>query len=264
MSDGASDVQREAQRQQALLRALWRQGELPAGLAGTAAQRDMGLGVYRANAGAHAERALASACPTLAALIGPEALAGLARTVWAAQPPQRGDLAEFATAVPAFVEADAQLADWPYLADVARLDLAVQRIERAAEAPAQPAGLALLAETDPSGLWLRPRDGLLLLRSRFPVASIWQAHRTPEPEAALAMLDLTQPEAALVWRDGWRGAVAALTPAAAGFTAALLGGADLGTALDAADAGFDFTAWLTQALQQQWFIAVEGLAPAGR
>lgn len=262
MSDATRNTADELARQQALLAALWRQAPLPAGLTGRAGRRDAGLGVYRANAGAHAERALASACPTLADLIGDTALAGLARALWQARPPARGDLAEFGEAVPGFIEADAQLADWPYLADVARLDLAVQRIERASDVPPMPAGLALLAEADPAALWLRARPGLALLRSRWPVASIWQAHRAPGTESALAALDLAQPEAALVWREGWRGAVARLDETAAAFTAALLGGASLGSALAAAPAGFDFTAWLTQALQQQWWCAVEASSPA--
>lgn len=270
MSDAGRNIPTELARQQALLRALWRQGELPEALAGLAAAPGgqgaglaAGLEVYRANAGAHAERALASACPTLAALIGEEALAGLARALWQACPPARGDLAAFALAAPGFIDEDPQLAAWPYLADVARLDLAVQALERAADGPAQPAGLARLAECDPAALWLRARPGLTLQRSRWPIASIWQAHQGPDVAVALATLDLDQPEAALVWRDGWRGAVARLDEPQAAFTEAVLGGASLGAALEAAPPDLDFTAWLTQALQQQWFIAVEGAAPAG-
>lgn len=276
MSDAGRNIDTELARQQALLRALWRQGDLPDGMAALAAAsdgreaglavsggREAGLAVYRANAGAHAERALASACPTLAALVGDEALAGLARALWQACPPTRGDLAAFALAAPGFIAGDAQLADWPYLADVARLDLAVQAIERAADAPAQPEGLPLLAERDPVALWLRPRPGLALLRSRWPIASIWQAHQTPDPANAVAALDLQQAEAALVWRKGWRGAVALLDEPQAAFTDAVLGGASLGAALDVASPDLDFTAWLTQALQQQWFVAVEAPAPGG-
>ena len=107
------------------------------------------LAAYRGNASAIAERALASAFPTVQQLLGDESFALLARALWHHAPPQRGDLACWGDALPGWIERDAQLADEPYLADVARVDWAVHTIEQAADVEPPAAGLALLAEHDP-------------------------------------------------------------------------------------------------------------------
>ena len=58
-----------------------------------------GLQAYRANASALAQRALLFAYPVLQQLIGDEAFAMLARDLWAAHPPERGDLAQWGAAL---------------------------------------------------------------------------------------------------------------------------------------------------------------------
>ena len=64
---------KEALRQQMLLRALWRDdAALQGWVRGPSLQ---GLTAYRSNAGALAERALGSAYPTIAALVGTAVLA---------------------------------------------------------------------------------------------------------------------------------------------------------------------------------------------
>jgi hypothetical protein len=128
MNEGDDDpaLQREQRRQQALLQALWQPQQQHGSLTdwlrapGTALTQ-RGLQAYAANAGASAERALAASFPTVQALVGDEAFAGLARACWRALPPERGDLACFGAALPGFIEADTLLADVPYLADCARL-----------------------------------------------------------------------------------------------------------------------------------------------
>jgi hypothetical protein len=95
-----------------------------------------GLQAYRANAGALAERALAAAYPDRAQLLGDESFAGMARAYWHHHAPVLGDVARWGAELPAFIAAAEQLAEEPYLADVARLDWAVHMAQSAADGPA--------------------------------------------------------------------------------------------------------------------------------
>ncbi len=274
MTASATPASLELQRQQRLLQSLWQvapdvppEPPLSAWLADTPERQARGLRAYRGNARATAARALAVAFPTVAALLGDETFNAVAAGHWQSHPPSCGDLAQFGADFASALGADAQLADLPYLADVARLDWAVHRCAGAADPPTEVAGLALLAEADPAGLRLRFCPGLGLLRSAWPLVSIWLAHPLPDhcasttDRAALMAvarqaLARQQAETALVWRSGWRPQVQALDEAAADFTDALIVGAALAGALDRAGNAFDFEAWLISALRQGWIAAV--------
>lgn len=252
MSDA---IAREAARQRWLLQAL-RSADTPpdAGdwLAGPPERRQAGLRAYQANAAASAQRALAAACPTIEQLLGEAAFAALAQALWQAAPPQRGDLAAWGGALPGFIAGDAQLAEEPYLADLARLDWAVHLARHAADDDAPVAGLGLLGSADASGVWLRLRAGHAVLRSAHPVHTLWAAHQTDGADrftAARAALVRGQGEAVRIRRDGWAVAVEAIDPATAGFEADLLRGGSLGDALDAAAPGFAFDGWLVDSLR---------------
>jgi hypothetical protein len=67
-------------------------------------------------------------------------------------------------------------------------------------------------------------------------------------------------ETALIAREGWRASVVAVDEPGAVFFEALLQGADLARALDAAGAAFAFDRWLADALRQQWLRAIERAA----
>lgn len=253
----------EALRQRMLLRALWgdaRPGVVAGWLRGAPKR---GLQVYRANAGALAGRALAAACPTVAQLVGDESFAALARAFWAAAAPERGDIAMWGEALGDFIAEAPQLAEEPYLADVARLDWAVHVAQQAADSPTAPAGLELLGLADPAAIGLRLVHGTALLRSPHPVASIWLAHRSDAADRfdpVRAAFARGGGESALVWRDGFRPAVSALPEPAARFTARVIDGDSLAHALEQAGPDFAFDHWLQQALQQRWLRAVEHCA----
>lgn len=247
----------EQRRQQALLDALARRpgpGPVDPPLAPWMAPAGLarGLAAYRANAAATAARTLAAAYPTVALAVGPDALAALARALWAQEAPRRGDLAEWGGTLAAFIDAD-PLDDAPWLADLARLDWAVQGAERAADepSPVDPAALAPLADTDPDVLRLRWRAGTAVVTSRWPIVTLRAAHAGSAAERAAvvpAALVAAGAEAALVWRRGWQVEVTAISAAEAAFTAHLLAGATLGQALQRGGAGWAdgtaFEAWL--------------------
>lgn len=269
---------RESERQQLLLGVLGRT-TAPAALAGWAGdglRLHRGLQVYRANAGALAERALAAAYPVMAQLLGAESFAQLARALWQQQPPMQGDvatwgagladfLADFLANAASAVDAEG-LAGEPYLPDVARLEWAAHLAASAADAEPPPGAFDRLADTDPAALWLRPRPGTALLRSPHPVASIWFAHQAQAAASAdrfaavRAAFARGQAESALVWRQGWQVQVAALDGDDATFTHALLQGQTLGAALSGLSdrPGFRFETWLVATLTRGWLLGASG------
>ena len=270
---------REAERQQRLVAAL----AAPAGsveaaeaeaalapwLAAPVPGRAPILAVLRANARVQAARALAAAYPAVAAALGDEAFASLARRHWLEHPPASGDLGDWGEALPAALGADALLQDWPWLPDLARLDWAIHRCERAADAPPGPPLLDALASAEPEALGLQFTPGAVVVASGWPIATLrgavgaaddWSptlahpdeaadaqtqvharpgepsqvAHALSQPEAmAQAALARHQAERVIVWRPPGehRAHTTVLAPADAACAATLLAGGSLDQAL---------------------------------
>ena len=255
MNTGAR--QAEAERQRALLAAILAPRADAAALAlrETGERAARGLSAYRANAEALAVRALAAACGSLRAMLGEEDFVHLAAEFWRAHPPRHGDLGEWGGDVGDWLDAHPALAAWPYLADCARLDLAVHRNERAADADFDADSLGLLASADPAGLSLVLMPGTALVSSRWPIVTIHRAHRSgldADFAAAREAIEHERGEHALVCRNGWRAEVVELDATAARWMRSLLDGKSLAAALESAAAGFDFAAWLAQAIQGRW------------
>lgn len=268
----------ELARQQALLNAL--RTAKPTGLPVAAvalrgrvalhpADRLAGLQAYRANAQAIAERALSAAYPVLARLVGEETMAALARDLWRDHPPTRGDLAWFGAELADQLLAIPELADVPYLADVARLEWAVHRAHTAADPQDGAPDLRALASEDPDALQVRFVDGSACAASTWPVLTVWRVHQVPadaEPDlgAAREALAAGQGEAAWVWRRGHRVDVAELTPAECDFNQDLLAGHALGAALASVSArhpDFSFEHWLLRSLREGWLAGLQPLNP---
>lgn len=265
----------EAQ-QQALLQALLAPGAqavyapLPDGLKHFIANNayptsGRGLNCYQSNAHAVAERALSAAYPVVTAILSADSMAQLARALWHAHPPTRGDLAQWGDTLPSFIANSPQLVDLPWLADVASVEWALHQADGSADQWADLSTLALLAEADPEQLTLRLAPGLQVLRHGHAVAAVVQAHRQPDEahqSAALATLGDTwcppQTEHALVWRVGHQPAqVRAANDAEAAFLTALQTGLPLLPALESCD--LDFATWLPDAVQHGIVLAVEPL-----
>ncbi len=258
--DDVATASREAQRQRALLAAVAGE-EVDPGLTGfaqTGARAAQGLAAYGVNAALVGERALAAAFPTVRTLVGAGDFAHLARGFWRAHPPERGDLGEWGEHFADWLDQRDALAEWPYLGDCARLDFALHRCERAADAAFDGASLALLQSELPSRLQVRLMPGTTLLRSAWPIATIHAAHREAEPDFAPVRTALAarRGEHVLVARAGWRGAVNLIDAPTFEWTQSLLAGADLASALDRAPAGFDFADWLAVALRASWLQGV--------
>lgn len=174
-----------ARKQQALLASLfdWPNEDAIQVIASSADEKwARGLKVYQANGHALACNALRAAYPVVAQLLGEESFDALARALWHAQPPLRGDAAQWGGALPEFVRVSDQLASEPYLPDVAALEWALHLAASAADASADPSSFALLADHDPADLaLLLLSPGCASLGSRYPVVSIVNAHLLATP-----------------------------------------------------------------------------------
>lgn len=256
--------QPEHARQQALLAALWRRqpDESLGSLLQSGPLQARGLQAYRANAGANAERALAADFPVVQALVGAEAFAALARACWSTCAPAKGDMRWFGDALPGFIETEPPLADLPYLADVARLEALLARAESAADVQASPHSFERLADEEPGRLRFVLAPGFAVLRSAYPVVTLWRAHQPHEDAQALfgsaqAALQDGEGETALVWRQDWKGRVHAMDAPDAAWAEALQSGISLGEALARPPESFNFEPWLLQALPNGWVLGVQ-------
>ena len=242
-----------AQQQQLLLEALlaWPAGDAIKNIAIEAEDTGArGLKVYQANGHALAHSALQSAYPVIAQLIGGESFGDLACAFWHAQPPTRGDIAQWGGGLPGFLEGSAQLQDEPYLPDVARVEWALHQCAGAIDAEPDLASLGLLTTHEPAQLQLRLAPGCAVVRSAWPVASIVGAHLEGSPSLQEAGAQLRRGEAqdAVVWRSGLRPRVRLALDGEWDALLALLQGKSLADALDAAPA-LDFGQWLPLAVQ---------------
>lgn len=247
---------------------------LAAGDTAQARRAQRGLQAYRANGQVLAERALAATYPVLAQLVGAENFATLARHFRACHPPLCGDMARWGALLGAFIGASAQLADEPYLADVAHLEWLMHLAGSAADVSPDPASFARLASDDPARITLTLGAGVALGASSYPVASIVNAHLTGSPSLQEAGQRLAEGRAehVLVWRQGFRPRVRASTAIENRLLEALMAGRSLLHALNVLDVPdavslpggsavppFDFNAWLGEAVQTGLVLGVHSL-----
>ena len=214
-----------------------------------------GLQVYQANRAVLAARTLASTYPVIAQLIGQTSFEPLARHFWQQHPPQRGDMGQWGAQLPEFLAAASQLADEPFLADVARLEWALHRAASAPDAVLDAASFALLQSGDDAPpVSLALSSGVQTLASLYPVVSIINAHLIGKPtlDHAAAMLRAGLGEHALVWRQGYQPKTRSLSAAEYQLITALKSSSSLDIALNQAvsiEPAFDFNTWLAQAVQ---------------
>ena len=215
-----------------------------------------GLKAYQANGHALALRALQAAYPVMQQLLGDESFADLARALWHAQPPTRGDIAQWGSGLADFLQASAQLQDEPFLPDVARVEWALHQCSGAAAAAPDVATLALLTQREPEQLRLAVAAGTTVLRSAWPVASMVGAHLhgSPSLQEVGAQLRAGVAQDALVWRNGLRAQVRLALPGELDCVAVLLQGGTLAQALDVSPS-LDFGQWLPMAVHSGLVLA---------
>lgn len=226
---------------------------------GDAQRNEQRLALYRGNLTGAWDKTLSSAYPVLKALVGEEFFAALARAYGKAHPSTVGDLNRFGAQFADFLAGFEHVTDYPYFADVARLEWALHCAHYAGNAqPLDPAQLVQLTpdQLDSARLVLHPACSLVA--SDWAVVAIWQAH---QPSSGIALPEeLAARSYGLVVRPQWKADVLELTETAHAALSAIQQGETLGAALDAAlshDEAFDFGAHLRQWMQHAVFTAVD-------
>ena len=202
---------------------------VPAGLRQPAQRR---FDVHRNNRAAGLIDVLDAAFLVVRHLVGAEFFKAAARAYIDREPPRSPVLLLYGQAFGAFLDGFAPAAGAPYLGDVARLEWARLAAYHAADAePLSIARLAAVPEAALSGLRVALHPSLQLLRSRFPVASLWAATSGAD---AVAAVDMTRGEEVAVLRPLLAVEVRVLPPGGHAFIAALVAGANLEAAAEAA------------------------------
>lgn len=204
-------------------------------LAGPADRATQGLAAYCNNVTGNWVNALRASYPVLVRLVGDAFFSAAARRYAAAGRSVSGNLDDYGADFPAWLATDPPAAELPYLADVGRLEWAVQSAYQATDEvaldPAALAALGRLAADDLAALRLRVAAAAQLIASPFPVADIWRAHQQ-DPVPAVPFPP--GPHFALVTRDEHGIAVRPIDGALFTFLAALAANQALGPALAAA------------------------------
>ncbi|MEQ9556305.1 MAG: DNA-binding domain-containing protein [Rhodospirillales bacterium] len=184
--------------------------------------------VYRNNIAMGLREVLTASYPVTNALVGDEFFAETVRAFCASEPPTSPVLAEYGAGLPTFIEGFPPAGSLPYLADVARLEWAWQEAYHAADA--DPADITAVARAgDADGLRFVLHPSVRLVRSEYPVVSIWHAHQGDAQD-----FSAIQPEAerALIVRPRLAVAVHALGADAFEMITMLAEGMPLGRLLD--------------------------------
>ena len=216
------------------------------------------LAVYRHHVLTSLTAALEATFPVVCRLVDPRFFGWLADSSVRAQPPAGPCLFEYGADLAEFIAAFPACAQLPWLADVARLEWAMNAALHAPDAaPLEPEALRTLPPAALARLTLRLDPSVRLLASRWPVDAIWRANQTgvdPAPtvdlDAGGAWLEIRRRDDDVVLR--------ALPPAVFAFRAALAAGRVLEGAVECAldaDAAFDLAGEVRALLDERLLVA---------
>lgn len=201
--------------------------------------------VYRNNVAVSLTEAMEVAFPVIRKLVGDAFFKAMAGVFLRIHPPRSPMLMLYGDAFPGFLEGFGPVGHLGYLADVARLELAIRESYHAADAtPVAPEALQQVAPDALMHLRLGLAPALRVVRSRWPVHAIWLANTRDDAPAPGG-----EAQDVVVTRPAFDPLAAPLGPGGAEFIAALNAGETLGAALGLAGAarpGFDLAATLGQ------------------
>ena len=199
--------------------------------------------VYRNNVAVSLTDALQTAFPVVNKLIGEENFKAIAGLYLRQHPPNSPLMMFYGEDMPAFLSAFEPLQHVKYLADVARLELAMRRSYHAADStPVAAETFQTLPADRLMAATFEFAPAMQLLRSHWPIHAIWRFNmeeNAPQPEA--------KGENVLITRAEFDPVMTTLAPGGGTFVAALQNGETFGKALDATTAqvpDFDLTTTL--------------------
>jgi hypothetical protein len=185
------------------------------------------LAIYRNHHRISLADALAANFPTVAALLGATVFEGAATDFIAAMPPMDPRVSTYGAGFAGFLDAERRLQAVPYIADVARLDWAMNKAERAEDvAVFGAADLERAISRGLADLRLTAHPSLALLRSVYPLLKIRALARSAGDAVSLDDGGVLL----MVWRRGDVVDVAELDAAAYQFVTAMSVGEPLSVA----------------------------------
>ena len=207
------------------------------------------LAIYRHHVFTTLTAALQTTFPVVCRLVDERFFAYAAVRYIQVEPPSGPCLFEYGAGFAAFLDEFPACRALPYLADVARLEWAMQRALHAPDADPLPIeAMQGVAPELAASLTLTIDPSVTFLFSRYPIDRIWRANQADEAEPAV--VDLGAGGAQLeIRRCGDDVVFCAVDPSVFAFRNALAGGADLAAATAealAADSMFDLGKALTE------------------
>ncbi len=192
------------------------------------------FGVYRNNVIVGLINAVAARYPVARKLLWPESFDQIALMYVMKEPPRSPVLLEYGDDFPQFLRSIGQIAAAEYVADIAELESARTRAYHAADAtPMSRNVFTEFAAEELPDMRLMLHPSALLLKSRFPIVTIWETNR----HAGGISICQWIPEAALIARPHLDVTVWRLSRGVYEFLAAIAEGQTIGQAITQASAG---------------------------
>ena len=211
--------------------------------------------VYRNNVVANLADGLCETFPVCLELVGEDFFRAMAGVFIRNHPPESRILTEYGASLPDFIRGFEPAAELPYLADIALLEAARVTAYHSADAdPLMPDSWAAIDPAQLPNAQIEAHPSAQLLRSDFPVFSIWAAH---QGQGDLSDVSLDEAEEVLVLRPQLDVELVNLPPGGAQFLHILMQGVTLGEAAAAAQAQaplFDLAANLGIVMQSGFAI----------
>lgn len=144
------------------------------------------LSVYRNNHRISLGAALTATFRTVSLLIGEDAFNVLAWRFLQSLPPVNPVVSEYGAALASYLDTEPLVKDLPYLADIARLDWAINVASIAVDtATLDSDAVATMPPNQLAELSLYPLLSLTLIQSRFPLPKIYEAARCEQDEGEI-------------------------------------------------------------------------------
>ncbi len=249
-------------QQQALMTAIFQQGNKPAHAESRSEFEGRGLAIYQRNLLASATRTLQISFPTVLQLIGEEGFEYATQRLLNVSPPNNGDWGLWGQDFPNVLNSIEALQAYPFVPDSARLDFAIHQLARHCDQTVQIDSFNLLADWPLEQLHLVLNSNLVVMNSNYPIVDLYRLHDGKEEQNTDTSLhSMVQQklqdgtgQKALLYRPQYKAQVRVLDEAEYYWLTLIQLRVSLGTALDAMTSkgfeGFSLETWLPVAIQE--------------
>jgi len=219
---------------------------------------ETGFEAYRNNWRAGLSSALTDFYPSIKNLVGDECFGVLGLSFAEENPATVADLNQYGEEFSYFV--GKELAELPYILDIARVDWYWHRIFYCKDDPAMDLNeLEGLLELDPNKIVFKSSNSLRLLKSDFPILKIWEFAQAESSEDSEGV-DLDEGGSSVViWRKGFERRIEVIDTQCEIFLREILQGHSYGSIVSKYFSSLDesqITSILGQCFQSGWIVGV--------